>query len=76
MSGWKRTCTNTQGEKGNRRMGEPNEKNNQPASETANEKNGNKVRKRETMYETTHRKAKKKSKRDPDQRNRKKRKCK
>ena len=47
--------------------GSPNQKKNQLTNETANEKNRNKVRKRKTMCETTHRKANKKLKRDPDQ---------
>jgi hypothetical protein len=48
----------------------PNEKQNQLTKETTTGKKGNKVRKRETMCETTHRKAKNKNKRDLDQCNR------
>ena len=54
--------------------GEPNEKINQYTKKTTTEQNeikGKGTRKRETMCETTHRKAKKKNKRDPDKCNRK-----
>jgi hypothetical protein len=54
--------------------GSPNEKNNQYTKETTTEQNeikGENTRKRETMCETTHRKSKKKNKRDPDKCNRK-----
>jgi hypothetical protein len=50
----------------------PNEKKNEPTNETATGKKGNKVRKSETVCETTYRKAKKKIKQDPDQCNSKK----
>ena len=54
--------------------GLPNGTNSQYTKETATEQEELKeknVRKRETMCETTHRKAKKKNKRDPDKCNRK-----
>ena len=54
--------------------GSPNEKHNQNTKETATgqkEAKGKNVRKRETMCETTHRKSKKKNKRDPDKCNKK-----
>ena len=53
--------------------GEPNEKINQYTKETATEQNEIKeknTRKRETMCETTHRKAKKKNRLGPDKCNR------
>jgi hypothetical protein len=54
--------------------GSPNEKINPYTKETTPEQKDTtekKARKRETMCETTHRKAKKKNKRDPDKCNRK-----
>ena len=61
----------TKGKKVNRMRGE---KINQYTKETTTEQNeikGENTRKRETMCETTHRKAKKKNKRDPDKCNKK-----
>jgi hypothetical protein len=50
-----------------RARGSPNEKNRQHTKEPATGQKGKNIRKRETMCETTHRKAKKKTKRDQDQ---------